>query len=83
MWKAAEPGHGDALAFSPDGEVLAGGNTPWNVTGAGIVGLWRAADGAPLQALSGHASTASSIAFSPDGDLMATGGENVRLWCRR
>jgi WD40 repeat protein/uncharacterized caspase-like protein len=61
-----EQGVTDALAFSPDGALLAGGSSDevklWN-TKAEEVGV-----------LAGHDAFVSSLAFSPDGKTLASGG---------
>jgi WD40 repeat protein len=65
------------LAFSPDGQWLAGGS------GAAVRMLNVAA---PQQAitLTGHLDTVLAVAFSPDGQWLASGGGSndkmVRLW---
>lgn len=80
-WQSTIRGHGDSLIFSPDGTLLAGGNAPSNVNGAGTIQIWRASDGAPIQALTGHGITVSSIAFAPDGRKLAGAGDHLRVWC--
>src|SRR5215472_11759920 len=68
----------DAVAFSPDGKLLAAGN------GNGYVQLWDPATGqaigAPLPA--DPQDGVGSVAFSPDGKLLATAGGDgyVQLW---
>jgi WD40 repeat protein len=70
-----------ALAFSPDGKLLATGE------GDGTVRAWNPAAGrpvgAPLQTGSGPADALNVVAFSPDGKLLAGGieiGGTVLLW---
>ena len=64
-----------ALAFSPDGKVLAiGGNQ---------VKLCDGQSGALLRTLTGHRGSVGAIAFAPDGKTLATGtgmDEEIRLW---
>ena len=66
---------GQALAFSPDGSLLA--------TNYGSkVALWRVSNGDQLALLSGHSGNILSLAFSPDGSVLASASEDhtVILW---
>ena len=65
-----------STAFSPDGEILAGGSA------RGTVRLWNATTGGLRTTLRGHTDSVTSIAFSPDGGLLATASADgtVRLW---
>jgi hypothetical protein len=65
-----------AVAYSPDGALLAAGSS------SGDLRLWHAADGRLLHIYQGHKSTVKSEAFSPNGALLASGGddETIRLW---
>ena len=65
-----------AVAYSPDGKLLATGGADDTVR------LWEATNGRPVATLTGHTSTVYAVAFSPDGKLLATGGadDTVRLW---
>jgi WD40 repeat protein len=69
---------GGAVAFSPDGTLLA--TTPSNVS----VEVWRADDHALLQSIECPriSGLITSLAFSPDNTLLAsgTGGGPVHLW---
>ncbi len=65
-----------ALAFSPDGRILAtaGGN--------GLIRLWDPDTGDQRIALTGHAGEVLCLAFAPDGRTLASAGEDqvIRLW---
>jgi WD40 repeat protein len=63
-----------AVAFSPDGRLLA--------TGFASVQLWDMATGERLQTFTGVGPGVSAMAFSPDGRLLATADSDgtVRLW---
>ncbi|WP_255603262.1 serine/threonine protein kinase [Oscillochloris sp. ZM17-4] len=66
-----------ALAFSPDGAILASGAQDENT-----VILWDVATGQELRRLDGHTGWIRSLAFSPDGAALASGSTDttVRLW---
>jgi len=64
------------VAFSPDGQTLAGAGDD------GIVRLWCPEGDQPLGELAGHDGPVHAVAFSPAAPLLASGGHDgtVRLW---
>jgi WD40 repeat protein len=78
--KTADPGNlyaeVYALAFSPDGKLLASAGRDK------LVLVWDLETGKPPRRLAGHEDTVGSLAFSPDGKTLAGGGDDktVRLW---
>src|SRR5262249_48243413 len=72
-------GHGGsvlAVAFSPDGKVLASGSRDKTIK------LWDVRSGTVLQTLDEHTGDVYDVEFSPTGDLLASGGGDkvIRLW---
>ncbi len=65
-----------AIAFSPDGALIARAQSDHLVT------IWDAASGELLHTLSDHAGKVTSLAFFPDGKRLVTGSEDqaVKLW---
>ena len=64
-----------SVAFSPDGQRIAGGYTDASVR------VWDTATGAELTIFRGHGYSVNSLTFSPDGGRVASaGGAIVLLW---
>jgi WD40 repeat protein len=66
----------NALAFSPDGKMIASGG------GDKTVKLWDVVNGNLIRTLEDHADNVPFVAFSPDGRTVASGGfdKKVKLW---
>jgi WD40 repeat protein len=82
-----------AIAFSPDGQLIAGGSSLIDGgRGASVeeesrfeVFLWDAQSGDLKQKLPGHIKPITSLAFSPDSRQLASAGydQNLKIWdCR-
>lgn len=67
-----------AIAFSPDGTLLAVG------TANDTVEIWNTSTWTLAQTLTGHTASVVSLAFSPDGTLLASGSgdvsNNIKIW---
>jgi len=66
----------EAVAFSPDGELLAsGGGYPDN-----SIRIWDAKTGDLVRVLEGHSSGVRNVAFSTDGKTLASSGWDAMLY---
>lgn len=84
-WIATLGGHADlirAVAFSPDGRLLAAAGGPSGRFGE--IKIWDVAAARPkvVTTIQGHADTILAIAFSPDGSTIASASYDklVKLW---
>ncbi len=77
-----EPVH--AVAFSPDGRLVASGGG--DLTKPGMIIIWDSATGLVVRSWAGHAECINSLAFSPDGKRLASAGGRfnqpgeVKIW---
>jgi WD40 repeat protein len=96
IWRLDPPGEPDALAghtaeawavaFSPDGKILATGSD--DTKESQTIKLWDPATGQLLAGWKAHTATVAALAFSPDGRMLASGSldsgkpghPNVILW---
>ena len=65
-----------SVAFSPDGKLLATGDTNCKIC------VWQVLDGKPLFVYEGHSNWITSVSYSPQGRILATssGDKTVKLW---
>ena len=68
-----------AIAFSPDGRLIASGSEDH------MVRIWQIETGRLVRRLEGHSSIVTAVAFSPDGGAVASASNDrtVRLWDAR
>lgn len=65
-----------AVAYSPDGQLLAAGAAD------GRIRIWRVASGKPLMLFQAHADSVLALNFAPDSNILASAGADrkVILW---
>jgi WD40 repeat protein len=69
-----------ALAFSPDGQMLASGEGGFSGSST-AVRLWRISDGTLLHTLGDHPNRIADLLFSADGQMLyAASGDTVYAW---
>ncbi len=71
-----------AVAFSPDGTLLASGDGEVGRGDPGEVRLWDVASGVCLRTLRGHTEPVYAVTFSPDSTRLVSSGADhtVKLW---
>jgi WD40 repeat protein len=80
IWSVEGLPHGmGAIAYSPDGSLLAGSADGGSNT---TIYLWDAKSGKEVRQLPSHDNFVDTLAFSPDGKVLASGGwaNTARLW---
>ena len=77
-WSGGEMKNCEAVAFSPDGRLLAAGGGGRD----GLVQLWDVASKRLLHQLVADKGHVYSLAFHPSGQVLATGGNDstIKLW---
>jgi RNA polymerase sigma factor (sigma-70 family) len=75
-YRMTHAGSAEAVAWNPDGSVLASGSRDKTVK------LWDVKTGKETTALKGHTDEVDAVAFRPDGKMLASASadETIRLW---
>ncbi len=76
VWITHDHPRARAVAFSPDGSMVASGGTD------NVIKLRRATDGSVIRTFTGHDAVIYGVAFSPDGTMLASGSRDhtVKFW---
>jgi WD40 repeat protein len=71
-----------ALAFSPNGALLAAVGYGGKGNGQGLIELWDAATAKKVASVVGHDQVVNCVAFTPDGKSLVTGSSDgvMNLW---
>ncbi len=80
VWTAvAAKNYVSALAFSPDGTILASEAGPGDES---VIRLWEGGTGRPIGRLGGHSAWVNSLVFWPDGKRLASSSADrtIRIW---
>ncbi len=77
----AHDGYISAIAFSPDGKLLASGSVHDKTTNH-VVKIWTLPSGNLSTTIRGHTDCVNAVAISADGSLLASGSadETVKVW---
>jgi WD40 repeat protein len=82
--KDLRSGYIQALAFSPNGKILAVAHGAGGCGGSidNTVRLWSVSTGQEYQTLEGHQAAVNGLAFSPDGKLLVSASTDgiIRVW---
>lgn len=70
-----------AMAFSPDGSVIAAGGQRVRPQGGRLI-FWNVSSGKEIRTVDCHQDRVTCLAFAPDGRTLATGGADkmIHLW---
>ena len=77
-----------AVAFSPDGSIIASGAGGWDGTGDATIKIWDVSTGVLITTLEGHGYWTSDVAFSSDGSYLISSGRDglspinpkIKIW---
>jgi hypothetical protein len=75
--RVAGPANVLAVAFSPEGRMLASVEAPLNSAGGSCVTLWEVTTGQMRRRLAGHEGDVNGLAFAGDGLTLVTGSSDT------